>query len=459
MVIALPLIISTGSLQIMHFCDRMFLLWHDKNQMAASMPAGILLFSLICFPLGVASYTNAFVAQYEGAGHPRRIGLAVWQGVFIGLIAFPMILTSIPFVKHVFLFAGHSELLARNEVIYYRIAAFGSGAMIITGALSAFFSGRGKTRPVMFVGVTSAGLNIVLDYLLIFGHLGFPMMGIAGAALATTIAQWYAVLAYIVLMSRRNLDETYGLRAGCRFSSSLFVRFWKYGGPAGLQFFIEIASFSGFVILMGRISNEAAAATSLAFNMNGLSFIPMIGMGIAVTTLVGQCLGANKPQEARRVTWTALSIGLVYTGFFGIAFLVCPNLFLSFHSSGANPQDFEPIREATITLMRFIAFFCVFDCCCAILVGTLKGAGDTRYVFWVTTLIAPTAVVIISVGVVYFGWGLYASWATATIWIMFQGLAYLIRVLGPKWENMRVIEHELLPPTPAEPGTETVHVY
>lgn len=459
MVIALPLIISTGSWQIMHFCDRMFLLWHDPTQMAASMPSGILLFALVCFPLGVASYANAFVAQYKGAGHPRRIGLAIWQGVLIGLIAFPFILATVPFIEHVFLFAGHSPLLTQYEVTYYRFAAFGSGGMLLSGALSAFFSGRGKTRPIMFVGLTAAGLNILLDYLLIFGHLGFPVMGIAGAAIATSIAQWYAVVVYVFIMSRGNLSETYGLRAGRRFSRTLFVRFWKYGGPAGLQFFIEIAAFSGFILLMGRISDEAAAATSLAFNMNGLSFIPMIGMGIAVTTLVGQRLGADRPQDARRVTWTALSIGLVYTSFFGIAFLVCPNLFLSFHASGADPESFEPVRQSTIMLMRFIAFFCMFDCLCAILVGTLKGAGDTRYVFWITVLIAPTAVIIVGIGVVYFDWGLVPCWWTATIWIMLQGLAYLFRVLGSKWESMRVIETELLTSTPAESGGETVHVY
>lgn len=459
MVVALPLIISTGSWQIMHFCDRMFLLWHDPNQMAASMPAGVLLFTLICFPLGIASYANAFVAQYHGAGHPRRIGLVVWQGVLIGLCAYPLILATVPFIQHIFSFAGHSPLLIQYETTYYQIAAFGSGGMITTGALSAFFSGRGKTRPIMFVGLTAAALNILLDYLLIFGRLGLPVMGIAGAALATTIAQWYAVVVYIFLMRRGNLDETYGLRAGRRFCRTLFVRFLKYGGPAGLQFFIEIACFSSFIILMGRISDKAVAATSLAFNMNGLSFIPMIGMGIAVTTLVGQCLGADRPQDARRVTWTALSIGLVYTGFFGVAFLVCPDLFLSFHASGANPETFEPVRQATVMLMRFIAFFCMFDCLCAVLVGTLKGAGDTRYVFWTTVLIAPTAMIVVGVGVVKFGWGLVPCWWTATLWIVLQSLAYLVRVLGSKWEKMRVIETELLPATPAESGGETVHVF
>ena len=459
MVIALPLIISAGSWQIMHFCDRLFLLGYDKVQMAASMPAGMMIFSLTCLPLGVASYANTFVGQYHGAGRPRNIGLAIWQGVFIGLIAFPCILATAPFIQHFFSLTSDSPLLVEYETTYYRIAALGSGGVIIAGALGAFYSGRGKPRPVMWVALMTAGINILLDYLLIFGYLGLPEMGIAGAALATSIAQWFSVAAYAFLLSRGNLSEKYGLREGRRFNWDLFLRFWRYGGPAGLQFFIEIVAFSGFVVLMGKISNDATAATALAFNMDGLAFIPMIGMGIAVAALVGQCLGDNRPRDARRVTWTALTIGLVYTGFFCILFLFWPNLLLSLHIWFSDPAEFEPIRQMTVLLMRFIAFFCMFDCCCAVLAGTLKGAGDTQYLFWVTALLAPTSTIIIGFGIICFGWGLVPCWWTVTIWISIQGILYFLRVLGPKWEKMRVIEPELLPTTPAESGGETVQVF
>ena len=82
--LALPLVISTASWTLMNFVDRMFLLWHSPGAMAAAMPAGMLHFTMICFPLGVASYVNTFVAQYHGAGRPERIGTALWQGTRIG---------------------------------------------------------------------------------------------------------------------------------------------------------------------------------------------------------------------------------------------------------------------------------------------------------------------------------------------------------------------------------------
>ena len=88
--LALPLVISTMSFTVMTFIDRMFLTWYSIDAVAAAMPAAMLQFTLISFPLGVATYVNTFVAQYEGAGRPRRIGPIVWQGVWIGLVAIPL---------------------------------------------------------------------------------------------------------------------------------------------------------------------------------------------------------------------------------------------------------------------------------------------------------------------------------------------------------------------------------
>ena len=102
LVLALPLIVSTASWTVMHFVDRMFLLWYSTRAMAASMPAGMLHFTLICLPLGVAVYANTFVAQYKGAGRPKRIGAVVWQSVWIGLGVIPLFLATIPLAPGLF---------------------------------------------------------------------------------------------------------------------------------------------------------------------------------------------------------------------------------------------------------------------------------------------------------------------------------------------------------------------
>ena len=183
--LALPLVISTMSFTVMTFIDRMFLTWYSIDAVAAAMPAAMLQFTLISFPLGVATYVNTFVAQYEGAGRPRQIGPVVWQGVWIGLVAAVLLLLTAPLAPLYFEHAGHDPDVVVEETTYYSVLIFGSGAIILAGTLSSFFTGRGATRVVMAVDTTAAALNGLLAYLWIFGHGGFPRAGIAGAGAAT----------------------------------------------------------------------------------------------------------------------------------------------------------------------------------------------------------------------------------------------------------------------------------
>ena len=177
---AIPLIVSTSSWTVMNFIDRMFLLRYSEASMAAVLPAGMVHFAIVSFPLGVASYTSTFVAQYHGAGHPRRIGPAVWQGIRVGLYCLPLFLAMIPLSPWIFRLAGHETGLARLEAVFFRTALFGAAAEVIAVSMAAFFSGRGVTWVVMVVDSSAWALNIVLDYGWIFGHLGLPALGIEG---------------------------------------------------------------------------------------------------------------------------------------------------------------------------------------------------------------------------------------------------------------------------------------
>ena len=243
--LALPLIISTGSWSVMNFIDRMFLLWSSTAAMAAALPAGILYFSLICFPLGVAMYVNTFVAQYQGAGRPERIGPVVWQGVRIGLLVMPLFLITIPLAPLIFKAAGHEPHLACLEVIYYQVLCFGAAPQVIAAAMSSFFTGRGETKVVMAVDCLASLLNVVLDYFWIFGIGIFPAMGIEGAAWATVVSQWFRVAVYWRLMMRPVHCRTYAMDAGRRFDARLMRRLLRFGGPNGLQLALKQANGDG----------------------------------------------------------------------------------------------------------------------------------------------------------------------------------------------------------------------
>jgi MATE family multidrug resistance protein len=441
--LALPLVISTGSWSLMNFVDRMFLLWSSTPAMAAAMPAGMLYFTLICFPLGVATYVNTFVAQYEGAGRPQRIGPAVWQGMRIGLYLMPLFLATIPAAPMVFNSLGHDPQVACLETIYYQVLCFGAAGQVIAGAMSSFFTGRGRTTVVMVVDSSASLLNVVLDYAWIFGHWGLPALGIEGAAWATVVSLWARVLLYGWIMMRPAVRRKYQLLAGRRFDAELTRRLLRYGGPSGLQLLIEVAAFAVFVLLIGRLGQLAMAATTLAFNINSIAWVPLMGIGIAVATMVGQQLGRDQPQLAARATWTSFCMAQAYMSLMAVLYLLLPDLFMIAHAMGTSPEEFALLRDTTVVLLRFVAAYSLLDAMNMIFVSAIKGAGDTRFILAVSTFTSPLPVLAAWAGITYCGWGLIWCWVVLTAWVCGLALIYLGRFLQGRWRQMRVIEPSL----------------
>jgi multidrug resistance protein, MATE family len=445
---AVPLIVSTGSWTVMNFIDRMFLVWYSEAAMAAVMPAGMVHFAVVCFPLGVASYVSTFVAQYHGANHPRRIGPVVCQGIRIGLYCIPLFLLMIPLASWIFRLAGHEAELATQETIFFQTALYGAGAEVIAASMAAFFTGRGVTRVVMVVDSSAWALNIVLDYAWIFGHFGLPSLGIKGAACATVVALWWRVIVYASLLSLPRFRR-YDILRGWRFNVSLLRRLVRYGGPTGLQMFIEVAGFTLFLLVVGTLGKGPLAATNLAFNVNCLAFVPMLGLGLALSTLVGQQVGRNRPDLAARATWTSLSMAVCYMGAMGLVYVLMPDFLLMGHRSGMPPAEFHELRNTTVVLLRFVAAYCLFDALNVVFAGALKGAGDTRFIMIVSLLLTPAPVVAAWVGIHCFGYGLLWCWVVVTLWICILGVIYLARFLQGHWRQMRVIESELIEKTEA----------
>ena len=441
--IALPLVVSTMFWSIQWFVDRMYLMWHSSAElpeMAASLPAGMAHWTMICLPGGIASFVNTFVAQYHGAGKPERIGLAVAQGVRLGWICTPLFLLAIPLAP--LFFSGSANApLAKLETDYFQCLAFGAGAVVIGNALSSYYTGRGMTRVVMMVQIGGTLVNVVGDYLLIFGELGFPELGIKGAAIATAAANWFNVLAFMVLMRLSPDRERHGLASGNRFDAALFWRLLRFGAPGGLPMLVEAGSFTLLTYFITTIGDAQGAATGLAFNVNAIAFIPVFGVSIAVSTLVGQKLGENRPDLAARATWTSLVISLFYTSLFGLAYLAVPDFFLLAHGAFAKEAEFNHIRDLAVTLLRFVAAYCIFDAMQLIFLGALRGAGDTFFILIATTTISVVFVTIGRLGQVYGDWGLFGWWWVLTAWICTLAAVYLTRFLQGHWKGMRVIEH------------------
>lgn len=459
--LAIPLILSTSSWSIQHFVDRMFLSWYSAEAIAASMPAGILNFTVMSIFLGTAGYTGIFVAQYFGAGCSSRVGPSCWQGIYIALIGGVVHILIIPLAAPFFRLTGHDPLVQRYEVVYFQILCLGAFPTIASSALSGFFTGLGRPWPVMWVNVLATAVNLVFDYLLIFGKFGFPEMGIAGAAVATVLSGCVNFLAYLVLLYRPSLNATFRTLSGWRPDRELFLRILRFGLPNGIQFFLDIAGFTIFVLLVGRLGTISLAATNIAFNINTLAFMPMIGFGIAVSVLVGQYLGKENPRLASRSTYSGFHLTFIYMASIAALYMFAPRLFIDPFMAKAGTSVNIQLRDAAVVLLRFVAVYSLFDTMNIIFASALKGAGDTRYVMYMIALVSGFVLVIPSyLGIVVYGGSLNTAWYIASAYVIILGLAFFFRFLGGRWKSMRVIEQMVpcLPPTLPEAPTAEVEL-
>lgn len=440
LVLAYPLILSNMSFTLQIFVDRLFLTWYSTEAVAGAVAAVFTVWVLMGLFIGTGEYLTTFVAQYFGAGRPERIGAAMWQGIYFSLAAGLFVAALSPLAGPVFALAGHEPTVQSHEVTYARILMLGAFPVVAMATLSTFFSGRGETRVVLLVNVLVTVVNVVLDYLWIFGHAGFARAGVAGAAWATVVSQLVGSLAYFAILARPRFRAAYATLSAWRFEQALFLRLLRFGLPSGLQVSLEILAFSIFMMVVGRMGTQALAASSVAFSLNMIVFFPMVGLGIGVSSLVGRYVGAERPDLAERSTWSAFKMSLLYMSACGAAYVLTPGLLLGPYAAGS-AQGFAEIAPIAIVLLRFVAFYSIFDMMNVIFAAGLKGAGDTAYplgltvgLSWVAMLL-PTYVLCVRLGS-----GVYVAWSAATLYVFLLGVLMLRRFRQGRWRELRVIE-------------------
>jgi MATE family multidrug resistance protein len=390
-----------------------------------------------------AGYTSTFVAQYTGAQRPHRVGPAVWQGIYFAVLAGLGMLVLYPAAPLLIALGGHSETLQELETTYLQCLAFAALPMLVMSAINGFFSGRGQTWTVLGIEAVGTAVNVALALVLIFGRLGFPELGIAGAGWATVAGSWASALFALGLFLRREYRSRFATLSGWRPERELLRRLMVYGGPAGTQVFLDVLVFNVFSQVLGRLGDAAMGATTLTVRLNMIAFLPMFGMGQAVCILVGQRLGANRPEIAERSAWTGLKWTFGYMAVIAAAYVTMPHLILSIFEGGRDSENFAAVAAIVPNLLLCVAAFSLVDSVNVTFGFALRGAGDTRFVTVATFCLAWPIMVIPTCLVVWAGGSVYLAWCFATAHIFAMAVCFYLRFRTGKWKGMRVIEPEL----------------
>ena len=438
--IAAPMVVSQASETLMLFFNRWVVSFLGADFIPASMTGGLTQFVFTSFFAGITGYVNALVAQYHGAQREERCVQVASQGFWLSLAFYPILLLLIPVGHRIFILAGHSPDLVTLEFSYYRILMLGSLIFLLQSVLAGYFVGQGKTRVVMVANLLGILVNLPLNWCLVFGKLGFPRLGIQGAALGTLGGSLFIISILMVAYLRSSHSQMRaGRKAAWKPRGDLLRKLVRYGLPAGAETFINVFAFNVFVMLMQSYSTQVAAAVTITFNYDLVAFIPMLGVGAATTALVGHRMGAGDPAGARKVAFLGLRLGWAYAALMMVVFVAGAPYLVRFFSGGFTSED-QSILPIAQMLLRMAALYTLADATNVVFSGALRGAGDTRWVMIMSGILhwimATGAFIFIKVLVL----PPQLVWLFFILFVFSMCSAMYLRHRGGKWMSIRLVE-------------------
>jgi len=436
--IALPIIVSTASYTVMLFVDRLFLSRVGKHELAAAMSGGLSSFVLSAFFVGLVGYASALVSQYYGAQAYQKCTRSVTQSLLLSAASYPILLAFIPIIQYVFILAGQDPKLTENATAYARILLVGSVFLVARTAAGAFFIGIGKTRVIMLTNIAGALVNIPLNYVLIFGKFGFPELGIRGAAIGTVCASVLVFVSLFAFYLRETSREPYRVDRQMRYDPEIMERLLRFGTPAGVAPFLNWFAFNVFVQVVHSYGPNIAAAATIAFNWDAVSFIPMMGLGMTASTVVGQQIGARDHDGAQRAAYLVIRIGLIYGCAMVTLFVGFADSLAALFGSGFDSPDGR-ITSMSADMLRLLAIHVPAIAAKLVLGGALRAAGDTTWSMWVSVAIHWA----MGFGVIALVRGFdvhpYVAWSTLIVMNYAHFLAVWYRFRSGKWREKQLI--------------------
>ena len=451
--LAAPMVVTTVSFTIMQFVDRYMVSRLGTEALAAILPAGFVSFLPSGFAIGAMASLSTFVSQSLGRGDKKNCSNYFWQTIYMGSAYFLFVVAIMwPAAPWIFKMMGQPLAVAEMEVIYFRIMLYAHVLAVINWSCNQFFMGIHRPTITMCASLCGQVVNVAANYVLIFGKLGFPEMGIAGAGWGTFIGIGVAAVINMAVFLSSAMNTTFRTRRAVYLDFSKMYDLLRVGLPAGFGLMVNVAFWGMILIgLVGRFGTEALAATSAALSYTSLSVMPVVGIGTALSAAVGKTIGAGRKELATRQTRVCLRVALVYMGLVGICFFVFRSRLMKFWSSDPD------VIEAGVSILICAAIYQVFHAARIIYGGSLRGAGDT---VWLAVVSAVGSALILGLGgilIVKFCPSLkyIGPWIAATISIIAVGLANYWRFKSKRWMKIDLFKRRPLG-VPVETGGAVV---
>ena len=388
LVVALPMLLSMSFDTIMTFIDRLFLSKLGPAEMNAALGAGAVQLALTMFFTGAISYTTAMVAQRLGAKKTSDCARVFMQAVYLSLISVPLLYLTIPLGHLAF---GMEHLPADQleyQKTYFNILMFGGVINLVRNAAPCFFSGIGETKIVMKAAFVGMIVNVACNFVLIYGLGPIPALGVAGAAYGTLIGNLVSTVILFAKFFAKSCNSRFNTRSSFAFSWPLTRELLQKGIPSGVEMFLNISAFQLMILMFHALGPDAATASSVMFNWDMVAYVPLMGLEVASTSLVGRYVGARDAAAATRSTYSGLKLGWGYSLLMGVFFVFLPGVLTDIfrpdmaEASAEAIAIFDAARPMSIFMLRIATFYIFVEVLLVVYAGALRGAGDTVWVMF-----------------------------------------------------------------------------
>lgn len=431
---ALPVILASISQTLMGLADTL-MVGRLGNAALAAVGVATLLFSALAMTLKAADVAvQTLTARRVGAGQELEVGRVVATALTVALAAGLLgAAAGLPGARGVLgLVSGDAEV-RRLGLEYLRWRLPGLPPLLLFFLLRAAFDGVGWTRIGMLLGIGMNLVNVPLNWLLIFGGAGLPPLGVAGAALASTLSGALAAGAILLVALRRPLRRRFQLLHRRNLDPRLLGPLLRLAWPAALQQLGLLLALLCFFAILGRISTVAVAAGNVVLRIASLAFMAGLGVAVAVQTMVGQALGRGDPRAARRAGWAGAGMALLVMGAFGALFMAAPAPLLRLFAAGP-----ALVAEGAPALRLVGAAQC-FAAVALALAGALRGAGETRAVMMIDVISGWLFFLPVSYlfGVVLAG-GLRGAFYGVLLWLFLYAAGAAMWFVKGDWQRSEV---------------------
>ena len=371
--LAVPVILAQIGQVTVNLADNMMVGHVGTTELAAASFAINVFHVGMLFGLGITLGITPLVGQSFNAKNPGGVGGWLKNGIlihFITAILLCLIMSSVVFFMGRM---GQSEDVVRAAIPYFLIQVASLLPMMLFFSIKQFFEGVGNTKIAMIITIIANIINIGLNYVLIFGKLGFPALGLNGAGYATLFARLIMPVIFLLIILKRPSFRVYLESAKiARVEIEKIKRMLSVGLSIGMQMIIEILAFSMGAIMLGWISKEALAGHQVAIGMAGMTYMISFGLASGTTIRVSHAFGDRERKELIHTVFASLHIVIAFMALMGILFVVLRNQLPLLFTS-----DPEVIRFAA-GLLIVGAFFQIFDGVQVVLLGALRGMADVR---------------------------------------------------------------------------------